>query len=135
MNASNQAKAYQSMATYSGVAYADPHSLITQMLDGALNRLSRAKGAMLRQDVAEKGLMIGNSISIIAGLHACLDHEQGGELSKNLSDLYEYMNLRLAQANVENNVTKIDEVGRLLGEIRAAWVQIPVDLRPAQKQA
>jgi len=131
MNASTQAKAYQSMATYSGVAYADPHSLITQMMDGALSRLTRAKGALQRKNVAEKGELIGNCINIIAGLHACLDQEQGGDLARNLSDLYEYMNLRLAQANAENDVEKLDEVARLLIEIRGAWVQIPMDMRQA----
>ena len=39
----NPASEYQSTGTYSGVMYADPHSLITQMFDGALRRIAQAK--------------------------------------------------------------------------------------------
>ena len=120
-----QAKAYSSTETFDGVAYADPHSLITQMFDGALKRISQAKGAIDRKNIPEKGNHIGHAVAIIGGLEGCLDHEKGGELSKNLSDLYEYMNLRLAEANINNDIAKLDEVTRLIVEIKGAWVQIP----------
>lgn len=121
----NPAKAYASTQTYSGVAYADPHSLITQMFDGALKRIAQAKGAIERKEIAEKGNHIGHAIAIIGSLEGCLDHEKGGDLSRNLSDLYEYMNLRLAEANINNDITKLDEVSRLILEIKGAWAQIP----------
>jgi len=120
-----QAQAYASTQTFSGVAYADPHSLITQMFDGALKRIAQAKGAIERKDIPEKGNHIGHAVAIIGGLEGCLDHEKGGELSKNLSDLYEYMNLRLAEANINNDLEKLNEVTKLILEIKGAWVQIP----------
>ena len=119
------AKAYSSTQTFSGVAYADPHSLITQMFDGALKRIAEAKGSIERKDIPGKGNQIGNAIAIIGSLEGCLDHEKGGDLSRNLSDLYEYMNLRLAEANINNDISKLDEVTRLILEIKGAWVQIP----------
>jgi len=120
-----QAQAYSSTQTFSGVAYADPHSLITQMFDGALKRIAQAKGAIERKDIPEKGNNIGHAVAIIGSLEGCLDHEKGGELSKNLSDLYEYMNLRLAEANINNDLEKLNEVTKLILEIKGAWVQIP----------
>lgn len=119
------ANAYTSTNTYSGVAYADPHQLITQMLDGALKRIAQAKGAIERKMTADKGEHITRAIAIIAGLDGCLNHEKGGELSQNLAALYEYMNLRLAEANINNDVKKLDEVSNLIHEIRSAWIQIP----------
>ena len=121
----NQAKAYASTQTYSGVAYADPHSLITQMFDGALKRIAQAKGAIERKDIPNKCTHIGHAVAIIGSLEGCLDYEKGGELSRNLSDLYEYMNLRLAEANINNDVSKREEVTRLILELKGAWVQIP----------
>jgi len=121
----NQANAYSSTQTYSGVAYADPHSLITQMFDGALRRIAQAKGAIERKDIPEKGNHIGHAVAIIGGLEGCLDHEKGGELSRNLADLYEYMNLRLAEANINNDLEKLNEVTQLILEIKGAWVKIP----------
>ncbi|MCP3689261.1 MAG: flagellar export chaperone FliS [Gammaproteobacteria bacterium] len=120
-----EASAYQTTGNYSGAMYADPHALITQMFDGALQRLAQAKGAMARGDVKQKGETIGKAIGIIGGLDGCLDHDKGGELSQNLASLYEYMNVTLAQANICNDVTKLDEVSGLLTEIKSAWLQVP----------
>jgi len=119
------AKAYSTTQTYSGVTYADPHSLITQMFEGALKRIAQAKGSIERKDIANKGTNNGQAVAIIGSLEGCLDHEKGGELSRNLSDLYEYMNLRLAEANINNDLIKLEEVTRLILEIKGAWVQIP----------
>jgi len=120
-----KAQAYSSTQTFGSVSYADPHSLITQMFDGALKHISQAKGAIERNDIPEKGNHIGHAVAIIGSLEGCLDYEKGGDLSRNLSDLYEYMNLRLAEANINNDLEKLNEVTKLILEIKGAWVQIP----------
>ena len=133
MNAQqNSVKAYQQTDTYSSVIYADPHSLITLMFDGAVKRIAQAKGSIERNDIANKGLLIGKAIDIIAGLDACLDQDKGGELAANLSGLYEYMNLRLAEANINNDQDKLNEVIRLLLQIKSAWVQIAPEKNTAR---
>jgi flagellar protein FliS len=121
-------KAYATTENYSTVAYADPHTLITKMFDGALKRIAQAKGAVQRRETANKGEHLNRAIAIIGGLEACLDHDNGGELSQNLASLYEYMNLRLVEANINDDIGKLDEVSQLLLEIRGAWVQIPQQL-------
>ena len=94
------------------------------MFDGALKRIAQAKGAMERKEVAAKGKLISQAVAIIANLEGCLDLEKGGELAANLSSLYEYMNLRLTEANINNDQSKLDEVIQLILEIKSAWVQI-----------
>jgi len=121
-------KAYNSTENYSSVAYADPHTLITRMFDGALKRIAQAKGAVQRKETADKGAHLNRAIAIIGGLEACLDHDKGGDLSNNLASLYEYMSLRLVEANINDDIEKLDEVSQLLLEIRSAWVQIPQQL-------
>ena len=109
----------------SAIAYDDPHSLIVRLIDGAIDRVAQAKGALQQNNVKMKGELISKAIGILNGLDACLDHEKGGELSTNLASLYEYMVMRLLEANVENDSNKLDEVSRLIREIRSAWMQIP----------
>jgi flagellar protein FliS len=53
----------------------------------------------------------------------------GGEVSHNLDALYDYMCRRLMQANASNKPEWLDEVSRLLNEIRSAWLQIPAQGR------
>ena len=114
----------------SSANYANPHQLILMLMDGALERVAKAKGAILQKALAEKGKHLSNTIMIISGLNDCLDMDAGGELSKNLSELYDYMRRRLLQANLDNDPDVLDEVAYLLNEIRSAWVAIP---RPVQE--
>lgn len=134
MGAFNQAtplSAYQETGK-SDLAYADPHRLISMLMDGALDRIARARHAMLQERVAQKGELIGNAITIITGLKGCLNMEAGEALSANLADLYDYMCRRLVQANAADDDSLLDEVTGLLGEIRFAWDAIPESAkRPA----
>ena len=108
----------------SSIAYANSHGLILRLMEGAIDRIAQAKGAMQQQNVQLKGELIGKSMGIIGGLDACLNHDQEGDISANLAALYEYMNMRLLQASYENDLAKLDEVSSLMQEIKSAWVQI-----------
>lgn len=129
MTANHAMHAYRKVGVYSGAAYADPHQLIGMLLDGALDRVARAKGAMRLRQTAQKGELIGNAMTIIGGLKGCLDMEQGDALSNNLADLYDYMCRRLLQANVADDAAGLDEVADLLREIKQAWDAIPDAVR------
>ncbi len=125
--AQNAMAQYQDMGN-SSIVFSDSHQLILRMMDGAFDRIAQAKGAISRHDITLKAETISKAIAIIDGLEGCLDHDQGGELSQNLSSLYEYMNFSLAQANIHNDISKLEEVSKLLLEIKSAWVQIPAQL-------
>jgi flagellar secretion chaperone FliS len=122
-NASKLA-AYRSTSVHSGVAAADPHRLIVMLMDGALERIATARGLMTHGGGAEKAQLLHRAVAIIDELRNSLDFKGGGDLSKNLDSLYEYMCTRLMQANASNKPEWLDEVSRLLGEIRSAWLQI-----------
>ena len=53
MNASQAASAYHHVGVHSGGTDASPHQLITMLLDGALSRISSAKGAMARGEIGD----------------------------------------------------------------------------------
>jgi len=110
---------------------ADPHRLIQMLFEGALERIAVAKGAMEQGNIQLKGNKLTQAISIIGGLRSSLDLSQGGDLAGNLDALYEYMTRRLLQANIHNDTDALDEVIRLLREIKSAWDGIPDLLRQA----
>lgn len=126
--ASNVA-AYQSAAAHGGVAASDPHQLVIMLLDGALERITTARGCMQRGETAEKSRLLNRAISIVGELRGSLDMSAGGQIALNLSELYDYMCRRLLKATSENRVEMLDEVSKLLHEIRSAWVAIPPQAR------
>ena len=121
--------AYSSAQAHGGVAAADPHRLIVMLLDGALERIATARGCMTRGDTAEKARLINRAVSIIGELRSSLDLNSGGPIAVNLGELYDYMCRRLLKATAENRVEMLDEVTKLLNEIRTAWVAIPNEAR------
>ncbi len=104
---------------------ASPHKLIQMLMSGFLMRVNAAKGAIQRNDFQEKSLRISQATGIIGGLIDGLDMEKGGEISENLSNLYDYINRRLFQASAENNIEILDEVAGLMREVQSAWNAIP----------
>lgn len=121
--------AYSSAQAHGGVAAADPHKLIVMLMDGALERISAARGCVTRGDVAEKARLLNRCVSIIGELRSSLDFQGGGQLAANLGELYDYMCRRLLKALAENRVEILDEVSKLLHEVRGAWVAIPSEAR------
>ncbi len=116
---------YAQVGVETGVAAADPHKLILMLFDGTLAAISNARLAMSRKEIAAKGSAIGKAIEIIdGGLKASLDLAAGGQLAERLSALYDYMLQRLLVANLRNDADALDEVTRLLNELRGAWAQI-----------
>lgn len=121
---SSNLAAYQSAAAHGGVAASDPHRLIVMLLDGAIERIAKARGCMQRNETSEKARLINRAVSIIGELRNSLDLRNGGQIAANLAELYDYMCRRLLVATTENKVEMLDEVGSLLHEVRGAWIAI-----------
>lgn len=125
------AGAYQQVRSHGGVESADAHGLITLLMDGALERLVKARAHMMRGETGPKGEAISRCIEILGGLRDALDRKADPSLVDRLDSLYEYMSRRLLQANLRDDAGIIDEVSRLLQQVRDSWVQIGPSPEPA----
>ena len=47
--------------------------------------------------------------------------DAGGEVAENLKSIYIYLHMRLVEGNIENNKGKVEEVIRILKDLRDAW--------------
>lgn len=115
---------YQSVGVETSIMDADPHRLIQLLFQGALDSLSMAKGAIERGEIEARNNSLNKVIQIVGGLRDFLDQEKGGEIAVNLEQLYEYIELRLFEANVKNDVQLVDECSGLLKQISSAWTEI-----------
>lgn len=123
--ARNALNAYTQVGVDVNVSVASPYKLILLLFDGAIKAIAKAKYHMEKKEIALKGEAISKAIAIIdEGLKLSLDTKSGGELAENLSSLYDYMSNRLLLSNLHNDMAGLDEVSRLLAELRGAWVAI-----------
>lgn len=113
----------------SQVENADPHALISLIMQHILGNLAAAKGAIDRKDIEVKNKTLSKVIGLIGELQDSLDMEKGGELSASLYDLYAYMISQVSKSNMKNITEPLTEVASLITEIKSGWDGIPEDIR------
>lgn len=119
------AAAYGRVDVESHVLSASPHKLISMLFEGALKSLKAAKLHIEQKNIAAKAEAITKALNIVnQGLLPALDKEQGGELAERLESIYSYVAELLLQANLHNDVSKLDEAADLLEQIGSAWKEI-----------
>jgi flagellar protein FliS len=117
--------AYARVETDTAVQSADPHKLILMLYEGAAIAIADARRHMQARDYSAKGASITKAMMIIqGGLKASLDVKAGGQLGERLDALYQYMIDRLLAASTHNDAGMLDEVSRLIGELKTAWAAI-----------
>ena len=101
--------------------------LIVQLYDELIKNIHLARSILIKGDtltfdeIKEKGKVISKAMNIVTGLAEALDMEKGGDISINLGKLYEFVNMRLLNANLNNDPVMLDEALRVLHELREAW--------------
>ncbi|MDX1778494.1 MAG: flagellar export chaperone FliS [Thermodesulfobacteriota bacterium] len=104
--------------------------LIIQLYDEIMNNIRLVKPILEKgdklsyDDVKTKSKALNKAVNVITALADSLDMEKGGDISNNLSKLYEFINMRLLNANLNNDPVMLDEAVRVLNELREAWVGI-----------
>ena len=54
-------------------------------------------------------------------LEMALDHDRGGQIAASLQGLYDYARRRLVDANLSKEPEPLEEVTRIIGDLRDAW--------------
>lgn len=129
---------YRYVGTVTAVNGASPHQLVMLLFDGAIAAVLQARHAIATGDQDTKRSTITKAMRIIdEGLKASLETHGDPSLTANLGALYEHMVSRLFQANLKSADEPLEEVARLLGDLRATWAEIAPRLpaRPTDLQA
>ena len=112
---------YQTVNSFGQLDGASPYRVTQLMLDTLATRIAEAEGHVARSETEAKGIKIAKAIGLVEGLVMSLDIEQGGEIARNLQDLYDYLLRGLVEANLDNSVAKLREIGGIVAEIKAGW--------------
>ncbi len=118
------ARLYQTQS----VLTTNPGNLVLMLYDGVVRFLNQAlDGHADTNEVARIQKMntaILKAQNILVELRANLDFNAGGDYARDLDRLYDYYIRRLLQANLHKSTEPIDEVLRLVGELRSGWAEM-----------
>jgi flagellar secretion chaperone FliS len=113
--------------------------LIVMLYDEAIRQVDSAVQGLRKGndgiDIVSNALL--KAQDLVTELMVSLDFERGGDIAQGLFSLYMYFNQQLVEANMKKVAEPLEEVRKMLAELRSAWMQIsgtpaPPDAGPAQ---
>jgi flagellar secretion chaperone FliS len=112
---------YQSYQQNS-VNTASPGELTLMLYNGCLKFIMLGKKAIEAGNIEVKNTNIIKAQTIIRELMVTLNMD--ADVSKDMMSLYDFMNRRLIEANMKNDVSALEEVEGLVTEFRNMWKEV-----------
>jgi flagellar protein FliS len=108
---------------------ATPLQLVTMLYRCAIESLGEARRCLANGDIAGRAAPVTKAFDAVTELLISLDSERGGEMGRQLAELYCYIQQRLLVAHCEQSDEKFAEVERLLSTMLESWQQIAAENR------
>lgn len=103
---------------------ASPVQLVVMLYDGAIRFMEEGKRAMAEKNYEVQNAKLQRAQKIVMELMGSLDFAQGGEVAKNLFNLYEFALNEIIEGNLTDDLKRIDNAQKTMSELREAWVTI-----------
>ena len=129
----NRSSLYREMS----VNTASPVQMVVMLYEGAVKFLNQAIEDIERKDYARKSQSVDRAVAIIQHLQGTLDFEKGGDISRELGSLYNYITSRIFAGSSQLDREALEEATKLLTILLEGWREIalkdqeqtvPVDL-------
>lgn len=104
------------------VTTASRGQVLLMLYEGCMKFCRLAIDATNKKDLAEKGKYILKIQDILNELSVTLDHNAGGNISRELERLYNYMIEQITEANIKNDPKPLEVVLKLLETLYQGWV-------------
>lgn len=101
-----------------------PEHMVVLLLEAGQRFLEEAGKAIDCQDQVCRDRCTRKVLAILEELHRRLDHDQGGELVANLVRLYEWWGWEVVTASAQNDLPRLNQVCKQMGDIRKSWEHI-----------
>ncbi|WP_373835955.1 flagellar export chaperone FliS [Jeotgalibaca arthritidis] len=103
---------------------ASPKKLVSLLFEGSIKNLSLAKIYIEKNDFEQANKTLQKHQNIIVELQSTLNFEEGGEVAKSLDTMYTYLYEQAMLANVQKDVTIIENSIKIVKELLESWNQI-----------
>ena len=103
---------------------ATPEQLQLMLYDGALRFGEQARVALEQKNYEQSYNMISRVQKIITEMHSSLKPDVAPDLCKKMSALYNFIYMKLVDANTEHQISKLDEALNLLRYQRETWTML-----------
>lgn len=129
-------RALQAQDTYriNQIQMASKEQLLVITYDIGIKACISAEKAMAANDVETINTSLQKAQAVIRELMLTLNMERGGEVAKQLMQLYDYMYYQLVEANVKKEPEPVGVVRKMMEELRATWIEAINKLKAESKE-
>ena len=114
----------------SRVLSASPLELVCFLYQHALDSVRDARRHLAAGDIVARSRAVCQAVGAISELDGSLNHAEGGAISRNLAELYQYLRQRLTEANMRQKDAPLAEAESLLTTLSEAWKAASVQSVP-----
>src|ERR1017187_9206690 len=108
----------------SRILTADPIELVNLLYQACVQAVREARRHLAEGRIAERSREINKACQLVIELATSRDHERGKEISRPLALLYDYIQRRLREANMQQSDAPLADVLGLLSTLSEAWAGI-----------
>ena len=102
-----------------------PEKMIVALYERLCRDLEDARTSLAAGDRPAANTAVTHAQAIISELRGALDHEVGGEISRNLDALYEFAFQELLNVLVDTDPVHLDNCTNVLTPLLESWRQVP----------
>jgi flagellar protein FliS len=104
------------------VTSASREKILLMLYEGAIKFTKLGIKACEEKRIADRGMNIGRAFDIVMELNNTLDHRVGGDISKNLEQLYMFIMDEYTKANISGKAEHLQNALKILENLYGAWV-------------
>jgi flagellar protein FliS len=103
---------------------ASPLELVRTLYRFVIDNVRDASRYTQSGDIESRGRAVNRATDGLVELLTSLNHQEGGELSSSLGELYGYMASRLLQGHMEQSSGPFNEVEKLMTTLLESWENV-----------
>ncbi|MFN3787499.1 MAG: flagellar export chaperone FliS, partial [Sulfurihydrogenibium azorense] len=98
--------------------------IIAKGYDRIILELKSAIENIEKKNIRGKIGNISKALDILTTLRLGLDFEKGGDIAKNLEELYAFCEREIQLANLKNDVGRLRDVIKILDTVKSGWEEL-----------
>jgi flagellar protein FliS len=114
----------------SAIEGASPIGLVIALYDTLWGDLRRAAVAIRENDIERRCRELNHAALVLGQLESWIDLKNGGELAKNLTQLYAYLRAKMMEASIAKSAPMLEAQMELILHVRTSWQQRDMVVTP-----
>ncbi len=117
------------------VLSASREQILLMLYEAAIKFTKLAIQSTEQKNVAERGKNIMRAYDIVSELQVSLDHNVGGDLPKQLDQLYTFMLDQYTKGNIHGDVEALKSCVKILENLYDGWKQVITGMKKTAEQS